>query len=289
MASPGMPAVQVPLLVHAAVTGDEEPAIPIAAACTALHLGGQLQDGILDDELPPFWRARGTGITSLAATTLMGSLPQLSIAHLRQRGTQPERLWSLARQFADTLLMAMAGQHEDLLFPDLEDVSLEDCLTMMERKSGSATALLASAGAALATGDSSRIEAFAAFGLRYGVARQLVNDVHGIWGQAVSQDLLNGRRTFPVVHALTVLDRDRREELLRLLVLARESAGRHDEVRAMLTAAGSVRYTASIVWLHREQARKHLAAARPGEPAGRELEMLLYGLSVLPRVEGALR
>ena len=287
-ASPGMPAVQVPLLVHAAVTGDEEPAIPVAAACTALHLGGQLQDGILDNELPPFWRARGTRITSLAATTLMGSLPQLSIAHLRRQGTSPERLWALARQFADTLLAAMAGQHEDLLFPDLEDVSLEDCRAMVERKSGSANALLARTGATLATGDTSRIEAFAAFGLCYGVARQLMNDVHGLWGEPVSQDLLNGKRTFPVVHALTVLDGDRREELRRLLALARESAGRHDEVLSMLAAAGSVRYTASIVWLHREQARRHLAAASPAEPAGRELETLLDGLSILPKVEGAL-
>ena len=289
MAAPRMTAVQVPLLVHAAVTGDEEPAIPVAAACTALHLGGQLQDGILDDELSPFWHARGAGITSLAATTLLGSLPQHSIDHLRLRGTPPERLWALARQFADTLLAAMAGQHEDLLFPDREDVSLEDCRAMIERKSGAPTALLASAGATLATGDSSRIEAFAAFGLCYGVAKQLINDVHGIWGEAVSQDLLNGRRTFPVVHALTVLDEDRREELRSLLALAREPHRRHDGARAVLEVAGSVRYTASMVWLHRERARRYLAAAFPEEPARRELESLLNSLSILPKAKGALR
>lgn len=289
MASPRMTAVQVPLLVHAAVTGDEDPAIPVAAACTALHLGGQLQDGILDDELSPSWYARGAGITTLAATTLLGSLPQRSIDRLRLRGTPPDRLWALARQFADTLLAAMAGQHEDLLFPDREDVSLEDCRAMTERKSGAPTALLASAGATLATGDSVRIGAFADFGLCYGVAKQLINDVHGIWGEAASQDLLNGRRTFPVVHALTVLDGDRREELRSLLALAREPQRRHDGVRAVLEATGSVRYTASMVWLHRERARRHLAAAFPEEPAGRELESLLDGLSILPKAEGALR
>jgi geranylgeranyl diphosphate synthase, type I len=289
MAAPRMTAVQVPLLVHAAVTGDEEPAIPVAAACTALHLGGQLQDGVLDEELSSFWQERGGGIASLAATTLMGSIPQRSIEHLRLRGTPPETLWALARQFADALLAAMSGQHEDLLFPDLADVTLEDCRAMMKRKSGAPTALLASSGATLATGDPSRIEAFKAFGLCYGVAKQLVNDVHDIWGEAVSQDLLNGKRTFPIVHALTVLDGERREELRGLLSLARASEGRHDEVRDMLAAAGSVRYTASIVWLHRERAGRHLAAASPGERAGRELGSLLDSLSILPKTEGALR
>ena len=286
-AFPRMSAVRVPLLVHAAVTGDERPAVPVAAACTALYLGVDLQDSILDHELPPSWHDRDQAGAGLIAATLLGSLPQLSIARLRQQGAPPATLWALARQFADTLLAVMAGQHEDLLLQDPESVSLEDSRAMIERKSGSAGALLARAGATLATEDSSTIEAYAAFGQCCGVAKQLINDVYGIWGEAASQDLSNGRPTFPIVHALTVLDGDRRGRLRELLAGARESAERHDEVRALLAAAGSVRYTASIVWLYREQARKHLAAASPRRPAGRELEMLLDRVSIVPQSEGA--
>jgi geranylgeranyl diphosphate synthase type I len=281
-AFPRMSAVQVPLLVHAASTGDESPALPVAAACTAWHLGVGLQDNFLDQELPSFWRPRGPAEASLVATVLAGSIPQLCVARLEQEGASPDTLWALARLFADTLLTVTAGQHEDMLFEDREDVSLGDCQAMVEHKSGSAGALLARAGATLATGDSSRIEAYAAFGSCYGVARQLINDVYGIWGEPVSRDLSNGKRTFPVVHALTVLDGDRRERLLELLA-ARRSAEGHDEVRALLGAAGSVRYTDSIVWLYRERARKHLAAAAPRGPAGRELEMLLDRAYILPR------
>ncbi len=54
-AFPRMSAVQVPLLVHAAVSGEERPAVAVAAACTALYLGVDLQDSILDHELPPPW------------------------------------------------------------------------------------------------------------------------------------------------------------------------------------------------------------------------------------------
>jgi geranylgeranyl diphosphate synthase type I len=274
-------AAQLPLLVHEAVTGDERPALPVAGACTLLYLGADLFDSITDHELPPSWRARGSAEANLAATTLLAALPHLSIARLQEQGTPQAKLWALAHLFADTLLTMSAGQYEDLLFPNLESVSLEDCLVMVERKSGAAVGLLARAGAVLATEDAFTIEAYAAFGSCLGIAKQLMNDVGGIWGDGVSRDLSNGKRTLPILHALSTLRGEQRERLQRLLVAARESSEPHDEVRALLAAAGSVRSTALIVWLYQEQARSHLAAASPKEPAGRELRMLLDLASLL--------
>lgn len=56
---PERPAVQLPLLVHAAIAGDERPALPIAGACTLLYLGADLFDNVIDHELPP----AGTPVT----------------------------------------------------------------------------------------------------------------------------------------------------------------------------------------------------------------------------------
>jgi geranylgeranyl diphosphate synthase, type I len=284
---PELSAVHVPLLVHAAIAGDERPALPVAAACTFLYLGADLQDSILDHELPPSWHDRDSAEGNLAVTALLGSLPQLSIARLQQQGTPPAKLWALVHLFADTLLTILAGQHEDMLLPDLENVSLEDSRAMVERKSGSAYALLARAGAILATEDSFTIESYTTFGLCFGIAKQLINDVWGIWGESASQDLLNGKRTFPIVHALSTLRREQREELQRLLSVARESAEHHDEVRKLLAAAGSVRYTALIVWLYQQQARNHLADVSPHIAAGQELQMLLDWPSLLHKPKEA--
>jgi geranylgeranyl pyrophosphate synthase len=146
---------------------------------------------------------------------------------------------------------------------------------MTERKSGSADALLARAGALLGTEDPFTIEAYAAFGSCFGIAKQLINDVSDIWGEVESQDLLNGKRTLPIAHALSVLRGKQRERLQNLLAAA------HEEVRTLLAAAGSVRYTALVIWLHQQQARNHLAAASPQEPARRELQMLLDRASLL--------
>jgi geranylgeranyl diphosphate synthase, type I len=268
-------AAQLPLLVHEAITGDEGPALPVAGACTLLYLGADLFDSILDHELPPAWQDRRPAEANLAAATFMAALPHLAIARLQERGTAPAKLWALAHLFADTLLRMGGGQYEDLRFPSVEDVSPEDGRAMAERKSGSAVALLARAGAIMATEDPVTIEAYAAFGSCLGMAKQLKNDVGGIWGEDVSRDLSNGKRTLPILHALSTLRGEQRERLQKLLVAARETSEPHDEVRRLLTAAGSVRYTALIMWLYQEQARGHLAAASPREPAGRELRMLL--------------
>ena len=284
---PEMSAIQVPLLVHTAVTGDEKPAVPVAAACTFLGLGADLYDSILDHELPPYWHTCDPAEVNLTATTLMATLPQLSIAHLQEQGTPPARLWTLAHHFADTLQTMIAGEYEDLLFPKLENVSLVDSRAMVERKSGSANALFARAGAILATEDSFTIEAYANFGLGFGMAKQLINDVWGIWGQDTSRDLLNGKRTLPIVYALATLGEEKSKQLRRLLAAARESSEHHDEVRALLEAAGSVRYTALIVGLYQQQARDHLAAASPQEPAGEELHTLLDRASLIRQREEA--
>jgi geranylgeranyl pyrophosphate synthase len=284
---PLMSSVQLPLLVHAAITGDERPALPVAGACTLLYLGADLFDSILDHELPPPWRARDPSQASLAATTLLGALPQLSIARLQEQGTSPEKLWKLAHLFAEYGLTMGAGQYEDLRLPSLKTVSIENSRVMAEQKSGAEYALFATAGATLATEDPFAIKAYAAFGSCFGTAQQLLNDAQDIWGHKRGQDLSNGKRTLPIVHALSTLRGQRRERLQMLLAASRESAEHHDGVRALLAEAGSLRYTALIVWLYQQQARSHLAGASPREPAGRELYTLLDQASILPQPKPA--
>ncbi|HUS14627.1 MAG TPA: hypothetical protein VM536_06365, partial [Chloroflexia bacterium] len=91
---PLLPAVQVPLLVYAALTGAEEPALPVAGACTLVYLGADLFDNLADGELPASWAPWGTGQASLAATMLMA--PLLGLALRRLTDVPAERHWALA-------------------------------------------------------------------------------------------------------------------------------------------------------------------------------------------------
>jgi geranylgeranyl diphosphate synthase, type I len=282
-ANPDLPSIQLPLLVHEAITGDDRTALPVAAACTLLYLGADLFDNVADRELPEHWHTHDPAEANLAAATLLATLPQLSVARLQEQGVPPARLWALAHLFAETLLTMSAGQHEDLLFPQAdEDVTLEACRGMVERKSGSEFALFAKTGAMLASADPCVTESYGAFGLCLGTAGQIASDLRDIWNGGMSQDLTNGKRTLPIVFALSTLQEEPRERLRQLLGAAREETERHDEVRERLFAAGSVHYTALMVEVYRRQAHKHLAAASPREPAGRDLRTMLDRVSLLP-------
>ena len=278
---PELPAIQLPLLVHAAITGDQRPALPLAGACTLLYLGADLFDNLIDHELSPSWHTRDPAEANLAAATLLAALPQLSVARLREQGTPPARLWALTHLFAETLLTMSAGEHEDMLVAKRENVGLKMCRTTAERKSGSEFALFTRAGAILATEDPSVIEKYAVFGLCLGTASQICSDIGDIWGEGISRDLLNGKRTLPIVHALYALRGASRERLQELLRVARKSAECHDEVRALLAAAGSIHYTTLVVEIYLQRARDQLAAASPREPAGWALRILLDGTSLL--------
>jgi geranylgeranyl diphosphate synthase type I len=187
----------------------------------------------------------------------------------------------LAHLFAETLLTMSAGEHEDLLVAKRENVGLKMCRTIAERKSGSEFALFTRAGAILATEDPTVIEKYAVFGLCLGTASQICSDIGDIWSEGISRDLLNGKRTLPIVHALYALPGASRERLQELLRVARKSAEYHDEVRALLAAAGSIHYTTLVVEIYLQRARDQLAAASPREPAGWVLRILLDGTSLL--------
>lgn len=286
---PDLPAIQLPLLVHAAITGEERPALPVAAACTLLYLGADLLDNVIDRELPPSWQARDPAEAHLAAATLLAAVPQLALAHLREQGAPPATLWALSQLFAETLLIMSAGEHEDLLYTGREDVDGRMCRAMAERKSGAEVALFAGAGATLATEDAALIEEYAAFGMCLGTSRQILSDAVDIWKGENGRDLLNGKRTLPIVHALCALPDEPRERLLDLLEALRGGAQPYGEVRKILLTAGSVHYTALVADDYRQRASDHLVAASPREPPGSALRAILGEASLLPASERAPR
>ena len=84
-----------------------------------------------------------------------------------------------------------------------------------------------------------------------------------------------------MVHALTRLGGDRREQLMRDLAAAPHDLAAEDAARAAIIATGGVIYTAIVAETHRQRA---LSALRPIDPAGRsELAALLAELSPLQR------
>jgi geranylgeranyl diphosphate synthase type I len=103
----------------------------------------------------------------------------------------------------------ISGQSDDLAFEGSATVDLIACLHMEAGKTGALLACSAAIGAAAVRGRDQLVTALWRYGAELGMAFQLVDDILGITGDPVitgkssSSDVRAGKRSAPVVAALT--------------------------------------------------------------------------------------
>lgn len=190
------------------VTGqpDCRTGVPAAVAVQFVHEFSLLHDDVMDaDETrrhrPTAWTVYGPGLAILAGDALLARAAAELLA------VEPYGV-AATRSLADATGELIAGQAADLLQERRDDVSLDECLTMVRQKTGALMSCAASLGAVLAGAPAEVVDGLAEFGASLGFAFQLVDDVLGIWGdpavtgKPVHADLRRHKRSVPVVAAL---------------------------------------------------------------------------------------
>jgi heptaprenyl diphosphate synthase len=273
------PSIHFPLLAHEAVTGGAGPAVPVAAACTLVFLGADLHDTLADDEVPDVWDAATPAEIVLAATTIIATLPTLSVARLAREGVDPRVVWALTETLARGTLAMSAGQQRDIAPEPGDRFDPAAYRAVAELKAGEEVAMFGRAGAILAGAAEDVVDAYAGFGRCLGAAGQIATDATDLT-RTPSQDLLTGKRTLPIAHALRAADGAQRVRLLALLEQARRSPDCHPEVLDELVRAGSFRFTSLVIEAYRAQAMTFLDAARPIGQAGKDLREMTHLISL---------
>jgi hypothetical protein len=77
-----VPSIELPLAVYRAITGEEDGAVPLAAACALVCLTAKLFDDLADGDQQTHWAERSAGEINLAAATILCALPPLILAQL---------------------------------------------------------------------------------------------------------------------------------------------------------------------------------------------------------------
>jgi geranylgeranyl pyrophosphate synthase len=265
-----LPAAELPGLAYSALTGQPAPE-PLSGACLCVWLGADLLDNVLDRELPEGWAQVGPEAATLTAVTFLVVLWK-ALGRLRQHGVPAERAADLGEWFADRLLQMSSGEQADLEVP--ENPTAEDAVQIATAKSGSQFALYAGAAARLAEAPPELEAHYVEYGLCLGTASQLMSDLADVCRAPESDDLRNGARTLPIVHALNTLeppDRDRLEEALRA---CRTVDGAQAEARELLIRAGSPAYVAHEAYLLRGRGQSTLSAATAQGSAAARLREL---------------
>ncbi len=213
------------LAVALAVCGDAARAVGIAAAIELLHNFTLIHDDIQDRSRvrrhrPTIWALWGDAqaINAGDALFVLSQIAALEAA----RALEPGRGEELVRRFNETALLIVEGQVLDLSFEQRSEVSVNEYLTMIERKTAALIAYSAWAGALVAGAPTEVAARLERFGRALGLGFQIRDDYLGVWGDPAvtgkprGDDLRQRKKSLPIVLVLERAATDDRSWLLDL-------------------------------------------------------------------------
>ncbi|MFJ2740359.1 family 2 encapsulin nanocompartment cargo protein polyprenyl transferase [Streptomyces sp. NPDC087440] len=201
-----------PALVLAAVHalgGDTRSAEHAAAAVELAHNFTLLHDDVIDED--PTRRNRPTAWTVFGIPDAIIAGDAMCALALRVLAEDPHPAAQQASARLSACIVELcAGQQADCAFENRapQDVTIAECLTMAEAKTGALLGCACAIGALYAGAAPDEVEAMDAFGREAGLAFQLIDDLIGIWGdpahtgKPAGADLAAHKKSLPVVAAM---------------------------------------------------------------------------------------
>jgi geranylgeranyl diphosphate synthase, type I len=205
------------LLACQAVGGRIEQALPLAAGIQLVHDFTLIHDDIQDDS--PMRRGRATvwnlwGLAhGITAGDSMFALAHLALQRLSTVDVPPAVTLDVLRRLDETILAVCEGQYLDCSYEGNLNITEEDYLAMIRRKTATLIGAAVCTGALVGGGDVATAEALYDFGVNLGFAFQLQDDILGIWGdpgmtgKPAAADLYRRKVTLPIIRALRESER----------------------------------------------------------------------------------
>lgn len=253
---------QLALLACGAVGGEPVQALPLAAGIQLIHDFSLIHDDIEDNSdtrrgRVTVWKQWGLA-QGINAGDGMFVVAHLALHRLAAGGVPPMRVLTVLRRFDETILRICEGQYLDLSFEGRLDVTSDDYLAMIERKTAALIAAAAGLGALVGGADDALSDALFRFGHHMGMAFQIEDDILGIWGdprrtgKPAAADVQQRKVTLPIIHALA--HAPERTALAELYGQTSISPDDIAQVLALLDASDARAFSAA-------QAAEHHAAA----------------------------
>ncbi len=233
-----------------------EAAMPFAAGVELVHNFTLIHDDIIDrDEfrrgVPTVHKLWGEPLAIIAGDLLFAKAFEV-LNDAVARGVPPQRVEKAYHVLARASRIVAEGQALDMLFEDLERVSMDDYLDMVYRKTGALFEASAILGGLVATDDEEIIEALGEYGRNLGIAFQIRDDILGligdekVLGKPVYSDIREGKKTILVIYALSKLDADARDKLLSVLGKRNATREELEEAARLIRETGAVDYAESV-------------------------------------------
>jgi geranylgeranyl diphosphate synthase type I len=265
-----------------ATGGDWRTALPAAAALELAHNFSLVHDDIQDGDSerrhrPTVWSLWGQPQAINAGDSLL-ILGRLVMLRLAERGVAPAKVIEACRVLDEACLAMIEGQCLDIGFEDKLEVSVEDYLDMIAKKTGALLGASLHLGALVAVDDEPLVKRLARCGHLLGLAFQIRDDILGVWGAAdvtgkpVGADIRRRKKSLPVVYAMGEAQAEEREQLLRAYSQGEPGDGEVRTVLRLLDGLSAYDHCQHMAQERIEQALAELALADIEPGARRELE-----------------
>jgi geranylgeranyl diphosphate synthase type I len=211
------------LLVFEALTGDFRPVLPVAAAIEMIHNFSLIHDDVEDADRerrgrPTVWVVWGQPL-AINAGDYLYTLAFKTVNRLDNTHFSGDQIFAVQELIVDSCLDLTLGQDMDLRFEQLQGVSTEMYLEMIDKKTGALLEASVLAGAMLGTSDEEVVKNYRDFAHNIGLAFQIRDDFLGIWGdetqtgKSTDNDLRRKKKTLPVLYTLDTFPSDQLQSL----------------------------------------------------------------------------
>jgi len=198
------------LLAAEAVGGKAETVLPAAVAVELVHNFTLIHDDIMDEAdlrrgLTTVHKKWGVPRAIISGDALYSKAFEI----LSCTSSDPQRLVESLELLSKTCTDICEGQWMDMNFATRKDVTEEEYMRMVEKKTAVLFATALKMGASLSGANRDHARAFWDFGRFTGIGFQIYDDVidlitpEEILGKAQGGDIVEGKRTLIIIHALS--------------------------------------------------------------------------------------
>ncbi|MFC1998476.1 polyprenyl synthetase family protein [Chloroflexota bacterium] len=211
------------LIACEAVGGNWQKALPSAAVLELVHNFSLVHDDIEDQS--DYRRHRRTvwSIWGQAQAINLGdgmySLGRLALLRLSNEGFEPQKILDVIKLLDQACVRLCEGQHLDMCFESSYDITINQYLEMIGKKTANLISCALKMGAILGTDDEIVATGLEQFGWKLGVAFQIQDDILGIWGKEDKtgksmSDIAQRKKSLPIIYGL-MSDDGKCAELIR--------------------------------------------------------------------------
>jgi geranylgeranyl diphosphate synthase type I len=257
-----------------------------AASVEILHNFTLIHDDIIDrDEfrrgVPTVHKLWGEGIAIVAGDLLFAKSYE-AMLRLLDYGVSYERVLRALRELTWAAITVAEGQAMDIEFSRREEVTVEEYLEMVRRKTAALFKSSAVIGALIAGAGERDVDRTAEFAISIGIAFQIRDDELGlvaderILGKPKYSDLREGKKTILVIYALSVASDEQRRQILSVLGSSTATYSDLERVARIIVELGALDYSNRVA---EEFISRGISSLEETHPLDKEAREMLKALA----------